>query len=68
MNQQEKLVLNYPLFDGEKVIESASVTIENGTIIAVNRNVSTDSDYLLMPGLIDAHTHLGTKEQVRTML
>ena len=25
MNQQEKSVLNYPLFDGEKVMESASV-------------------------------------------
>ena len=34
MNQQEKLVLNYPLFDGEKVIESAAVAIENSTILA----------------------------------
>ena len=68
MNQREKLVLNYPLFDGEKIIESASVVIENGTITAINKSVSTDSDYLLVPGLIDAHTHLGTKEQVRNML
>ena len=68
MNQQEKLVLNYPLFDGEKVMESASVIVENSTIIAVNKTVSTDRDCLLMPGLIDAHTHLGTKEQIRTML
>ena len=68
MNQQEKLVLNYPLFDGEKVMESASVIVENSTIMAVNKTVSTDRDCLLMPGLIDAHTHLGTKEQIRTML
>ena len=68
MNQQEKLVLNYPLFDGEKIMESASVIVENGIIMIKNKNVSTDSDYLLMPGLIDAHTHLGTKEQVRAML
>ena len=68
MNQQEKLVLNYPLFDGDKVIESASVVVENGTIMSINKNVSTDNDCLLMPGLIDAHTHLGTKEQVWTML
>ena len=68
MNQQEKLVLNYPLFDGEKVIESASVVVENSTIMTINKNVSIDSDYLLMPGLIDAHIHLGTQEQIRTML
>ena len=68
MNQQEKLVLNYPLFDGEKVIENASVTVENGTIVSINNKISTDNDDLLMPGLIDAHTHLGTKEQVQTML
>lgn len=68
MNQQEKLVLNYPLFDGEKIIESASVVVENGTIIAIKENITTDSNYLLMPGLIDAHTHLGTKDQVQTML
>ena len=68
MNQQEKLVLNYPFFDGEKVIESASVVVENRTIMAINKNASTASDDLLMPGLIDAHTHLGTKEQVQTML
>ena len=49
MNQQEKLVLNYPLFDGEKVMESASVIVENSTIMAVNKTVSTDRDCLLMP-------------------
>ena len=63
-----KSVLNYPLFDGEKVIENASVVTQDGVIIEVNKNESTDSDYLLMPGLIDAHTHLGTKEQIRAML
>ena len=67
MNQQEKLVLNYPLFDGEKIMESASVIVENGIIMIKNKNVSTDSDYLLMPGLIDAHT-FRSKKQGRTML
>ena len=68
MNHQKKLVLNYPLFDGEKVMERASVAVKDSTIMSVNTHVSTDSDYLLMPGLIDAHTHLETKEQVQAML
>ena len=35
MKRQEQMVLNYPIFDGEKVIEAASVVIENGVITAV---------------------------------
>ena len=68
MKHKEQLLLNYPLFDGEKVIENASVVIENGIITAVNEAESADARYFLMPGLIDAHTHMGTETQVETML
>lgn len=63
-----RTTLNYPLFDGEKITENASVTIENGIITAVSEAESTSKNCLLMPGLIDAHTHMTSEEQIRTML
>lgn len=61
-------ILNYPLFDGRRVIEHASVLIENGVITAVNDAENVDNTCFLMPGLIDVHTHMGTEEQIRLML
>lgn len=61
-------VLSYPIFDGRKVIENASVVIRDGMIADVNEAENADSHYFLMPGLIDAHTHMCTEEQVRAML
>lgn len=68
MDQPEQLILNYPLFDGEKVIENATVVIENGVVRSVAEGNVSERESLLMPGLIDGHTHMGTKEQVRAML
>ena len=67
---KEKIVLNYPLFNGKKVIENASVVIENGVITKIieMEGKSVNSEYMLMPGFIDAHTHMGTQEQIDTML
>lgn len=62
-----KVTLNYPLFDGEKILENASVTIENGIITAVTGSEGVDSRCLLMPGLIDAHTHMTNEHQVSEM-
>lgn len=61
-------VLNYPLFDGEKVIENASVSVTDGVITSVTEGKCADSRYLLMPGLIDAHTHISTESQTEEML
>lgn len=63
-----KLILNYPLFDGERVIENASVVIEDGRITAVEEAESADGRCFLMPGLIDAHTHTNAKDQIQAML
>jgi len=66
----EKTTLNYPVFDGVRVWENASVVIENGIISeeTVLGEGTADNRYFLMPGLIDAHTHIGTQEQIDTML
>lgn len=50
------------------MIENASVTIENGVISAVAEAESVDSGCLLMPGLIDAHTHMTSEQQIEVML
>lgn len=63
-----RITLNYPLFDGEKVIENASVVIENGIITTVTEAENTDNTCFLMPALIDAHTHITSVCQTRTML
>lgn len=63
-----RMILNYPLFDGEKFLEKASVTLEDGVITAVAEAESVDSRYLLMPGLIDAHTHMTSACQLPAML
>ena len=67
---QEQMILNYPLFDGEKVTENASVVIEDGVITQITEmeGESGNSEFLLMPGLIDAHTHMSTQEQIDAML
>lgn len=63
-----KITLNYPLFDGEKIIENASVVVENGIVTSVAEAESVDSRCLLMPGLMDAHTHMSNGDQIRCML
>lgn len=64
----KRMMLNYPLFDGEKVIEKACVVIENGIITAVEETETVASNYFLVPGLIDAHTHMSTREHIKAML
>ena len=63
------LELKYPLFDGEKVWEGAAVTVDNGIITSVTaRDSSECCEGFLMPGLIDAHTHMGSNAHVDAML
>lgn len=68
MKQQEQITLNYPLFDGKKVIENASVVIEGNVIARITETEKNNSKYFLMPGLMDAHTHTSTMGQIETML
>ena len=67
---QRKQVLNYPVFDGIDVYDAATVVIENGKISreTVLGQGKTDSDFFLMPGLIDGHTHLIGKEPMDALV
>lgn len=61
--------LKCPLFDGEKVWDCAVVTIENGIITSIQECDPVEcSKGFLMPGLIDAHTHMGSTAHVEAML
>lgn len=67
--KKNKVTLNYPMFDGIKLWKGASVTVENGLITSVQECDSADcKEGFLMPGLIDAHTHMGTDAHVNAML
>lgn len=67
-NAMNRIVLNYPVFDGENIIENASLVLENGVVDSIGEAEAVDSDCFLMPGLIDAHTHMLTDTQIDTML
>lgn len=61
--------LKYPLFDGERVWEGACVRVEDGVIVSVVPcDPAACGEGFLLPGLIDAHTHMGTASQVQAML
>lgn len=61
--------MKYPLFDGERVWEGACVRVEDGLITSVTPcDPTACGEGFLLPGLIDAHTHMGTASQVQTML
>lgn len=68
MKPQAQIILNYPLFDGRKVMENASVIVENGRIADVTKTENVDGRYFLMPGLIDSHTHISAENQINDML
>ncbi len=69
-NMTDWIVLDHPVFDGTQVWENATVVIENGVISAETTLGKGEADrrYFLMPGLIDAHTHMGTAAQVEALL
>ena len=61
--------LKYPLFDGERIWNGAAVTIEDGFVTSVTACAPEECDRgFLMPGLIDAHTHMETITQAERML
>lgn len=66
----ENVTLQYPVFDGTTVWEKATVVIEGGVISDKTRlgEGEVDSNYFLMPGLIDAHTHISKSGEMELMV
>ena len=67
---------NVRLFDGETVITTTNVVVEDGLITAVGPDVEQPADAqvidgsgkTLLPGLIDAHTHVFSPDVLRQAL
>ncbi|WPC43430.1 hypothetical protein [Clostridium sp. JS66] len=65
MNNENKItaIINVRIFDGEKVIDSKTVIIDEDKIISVNGEIPSDATIIdatgctLLPGLIDSHVH-----------
>ena len=70
------LVSRVRVFDGERVLENAQVAVDGGVIRAVGRDLTTwrhlpaidGTGATLMPGLIDAHVHVGDGDELRQAL
>lgn len=63
------LELRYPLFDGQRVWEGACVTVDGGVIVSMEPcDPASCQEGFLLPGLIDAHVHMGTAAHVQAML
>lgn len=62
--------LSCAVFDGKEVWEDSNVVIKDGVITEETslKKGETDSDYFLMPGLIDAHAHLTTPYQMELLV
>lgn len=61
-----KFTITCPVFDGEKVYESATVTVENDIITGFEKaDGANTTDCLLMPGLIDGHVHINNSKQIK---
>lgn len=74
-NEREKLMngnvtIKCAAFDGNEFNKSATFVLENGVITndVVFGNEETDSEYFLMPGLIDAHTHISSEKEIKKMI
>lgn len=61
--------LSYPIFDGQRTWDGATVTVEDGLITSVVPCSKEDcsSGYFLMPGLIDCHTHIKNRRQLEAL-
>ena len=73
---EDFLIQHVRLFDGERTISSTSVLVRNGRIDAVGprlrppkgTRVVDGSGHTLLPGLIDAHTHIRSRQDLEQSL
>ncbi|MBQ7962899.1 MAG: amidohydrolase family protein [Clostridia bacterium] len=74
-NEREKLMdgnvtIKCAAFDGNEFHNSATLVLDNGVIVndVVFGNEETDSEYYLLPALIDAHTHISSEKEIKNMI
>lgn len=61
--------INCILFDGVNLIKNTTISIENGRIISIEKNLQNNNTVnFIMPCLVDAHTHMTSIEQAQKML
>lgn len=60
--------INCILFDGVNIINNATVVIDEGKIISIDSNHQNNTNYFMMPCLIDAHTHVTNVDQINRMI
>ena len=73
---QDLLIEHVRVFDGHKTINNTSVLVRAGKILAVGRRTRAPADarvvdgagHTLLPGLIDAHTHVQSRADLQKSL
>ncbi len=56
------------LFDGVNLTNNVTVIIDEEKIISIEKSDINNSNYFMMPCLIDAHTHMININQVNQMI
>ena len=75
-NADRFIINDVRVFDGHRMMEHRGVLVENGKIIRVSRAIRNPREAAiidgrgrtLVPGLIDAHVHIGDEEALRQAL
>ena len=69
--QDDFLISNVTLFNGEEIVDNTSVLVEDGKIAKIQQNIVGDYEIIdgagkfLMPAMTNSHTHVWTKENLR---
>jgi imidazolonepropionase-like amidohydrolase len=74
--RQDFLIRRVRIFDGEHIIDRTSVLVRNGEIAAIGPRLHSPqgvrvidgTGHTLLPGLIDAHTHIRSRQDLEQSL
>lgn len=66
---EKKTILNACIFDGKDIHESTGIVIKDGVLLngVSEGNKISSEEFFLMPGLIDAHTHISFVNQLKKL-